>query len=80
MELAKQFANDVYPLLLLARRVEKMEALNLPNTICKKADVSQYDEFEKELDFQRRIFLFFLKLKIPQMLLLAKSIIFFTLP
>lgn len=47
MELAKQFANDGYPLLLLARRVEKMEALNLPNAICKKVDVSKYDEFEK---------------------------------
>lgn len=49
MELAKQFANDGYPLLLLARRVEKMEALKLPNTICKKVDVSNFDEFESAI-------------------------------
>lgn len=46
MEMAKQFSADDYPLLLLARRVEKMEALNLPNTICKKVDVTKKEEFE----------------------------------
>lgn len=46
MEMAKQFSNDGYPLLLLARRVEKMEALNLPKTICKKVDVTKREEFE----------------------------------
>jgi len=40
MEMAKEFAKDGYPMLLLARRVEKMEAMNLPNTICKKVDVT----------------------------------------
>jgi NADP-dependent 3-hydroxy acid dehydrogenase YdfG len=33
-------------MLLLARRVEKMEALNLPNTICKKVDVTDKEAFE----------------------------------
>lgn len=47
MEMAKQFAKDGYPLLLLARRVEKMEALNLPNTMCKKVDVTDLEGFEK---------------------------------
>lgn len=46
LELAKEFAKDGYPLLLLARRVEKMEALQLPNTLCKKVDVSKREEFE----------------------------------
>jgi NADP-dependent 3-hydroxy acid dehydrogenase YdfG len=46
MALAKKFSQDGYPLLLLARRVEKMENLNLPNTICKKVDVTNSVEFE----------------------------------
>ncbi|MCT4597757.1 MAG: SDR family oxidoreductase [Vallitalea sp.] len=47
MELAKKFAQDGYPLLLLARRVEKMEEMNLPNTMCKKVDVTDFESFEK---------------------------------
>ncbi len=47
LEMAKEFAKDGYPLLLLARRVEKMEALDLPNTLCRKVDVTQPEEFEK---------------------------------
>ncbi len=47
MELAKQFATDGYPLLLLARRVDRMEALNLPNTICRKVDVTDPLAFDK---------------------------------
>jgi len=46
MAMAKEFAEDGYPLLLLARRVEKMEALNLPSTICKKVDVTDRVAFE----------------------------------
>lgn len=46
MSLAKQFAEAGNPLLLLARRVEKMEALNLPNTLCRKVDVTDADAFE----------------------------------
>lgn len=45
MELAKAFAADGYPMLLLARRVEKMEALNLPNAMCRKVDVTDLDGF-----------------------------------
>lgn len=36
-----------YPLLLLARRVEKLEELNLPNTLCCKVDVTDLAEFHK---------------------------------
>ncbi len=46
MEIAKEFANDGYPLLLLARRIEKMEALNLENAICRKVDVTDKEAFE----------------------------------
>lgn len=37
---ARKLAAEGYPLLLLARRVEAMEALNLPNTLCRKVDVT----------------------------------------
>jgi len=47
MAMAKQFSADGYPLLLLARRVEKMEALKLPNTLCKKVDVTNAQSFEE---------------------------------
>lgn len=46
MELAKEFAKDGYPMLLLARRVEKMEALNLPNTMCRRVDVTDQETFK----------------------------------
>ena len=46
LEMAKEFANDGYTLLLLARRIEKMEALQLPNTMCRKVDVTNKEEFE----------------------------------
>ncbi len=36
---AKAFAEAGYPQLLLARRVERMEAMQLPNAICRKLDV-----------------------------------------
>ena len=36
---AQTFAREAYPLLLLARRVEKMEGLALPNAICRRVDV-----------------------------------------
>jgi len=47
LELAKEFAKDGYPMLLLARRVEKMENLNLPNTMCRGVDVTDRDSFER---------------------------------
>lgn len=49
MELAKEFSKDGYPTLLLARRVEKMEALNLTNTMCRKVDVTNKTSFENAI-------------------------------
>ncbi len=36
---AQAFSNAGYPLLLLARRLEKMEALSLPDAMCRAVDV-----------------------------------------
>ena len=41
--MAKRFSDAGHPLLLLARRVEKLEALNLPNTLCRAVDVTNPD-------------------------------------
>ncbi|MCG8474386.1 MAG: SDR family oxidoreductase [Cytophagales bacterium] len=46
---AKLFAEQGFPMLLLARRVEKIEALNLPNAICRKVDVTDYDALNKAI-------------------------------
>lgn len=40
METARQFSVMGHPLLLLARRTEPMQALNLPNTLCMSVDVT----------------------------------------
>lgn len=44
---AKQFSAAGHPLLLLARRIDKLEKLNLPNTLCRKVDVTDLATFEK---------------------------------
>ncbi len=36
---ARAFAADGHPLLLMARRLDRMEALGLPNTLCRQVDV-----------------------------------------
>lgn len=46
---AKRFSDAGHPLLLIARRVEKLEALNLPNSICAKVDVTNFDEVRKAI-------------------------------
>ncbi|EGR2177177.1 SDR family oxidoreductase [Vibrio parahaemolyticus] len=38
--IARRFSEEGQPLLLVARRVERLEALNLPNTLCEKVDVT----------------------------------------
>ncbi|MCB1065946.1 MAG: SDR family oxidoreductase [Verrucomicrobiae bacterium] len=42
---AKLFSANGHPLLLLARRLEPMEAMNLPNTLCRAVDVQDLDAF-----------------------------------
>ena len=43
--MAKKFSSEGHPLLLIARRVERLEALNLPHTISVKVDVTNKDDF-----------------------------------
>lgn len=43
---AKKFSVAGHPLLLLARRVENMEKLNLPHTLCRKVDITDVKAFE----------------------------------
>lgn len=46
LAVAKKFSGLGHPLLLLARRVEKMEALNLPHVVIKKLDVTDREQFK----------------------------------
>ncbi len=46
---AKMFSLLGHPLLLIARRVEKLEALNLSNTICAKVDVTDFDAVKETI-------------------------------
>ena len=39
-EIAKSFSEKGHPVLLLSRRLEKMEELTLPNSLCKSVDVT----------------------------------------
>lgn len=50
-ELALCFSKKGYPLLLLARRLEPLTELNLPNTICKSVDVQDLKAFESAVRF-----------------------------
>lgn len=43
--IARQFSNEGHPLLLLARRVEQLEALDLPNALCRRVDVTDAEAF-----------------------------------
>jgi NADP-dependent 3-hydroxy acid dehydrogenase YdfG len=42
---AKLFSENGYPVLLMARRLERMQALDLPESICEKVDVTNVEEF-----------------------------------
>ena len=47
---AQRFSQAGHSLLLLARRVEKLEELNLPNTLCRKVDVTDLAAFQAAVD------------------------------
>ncbi|KHA61939.1 oxidoreductase [Vibrio variabilis] len=44
--IARRLSEAGHPLLLLARRVERLVELNLPNTLCEKVDVTDKTTFE----------------------------------
>ncbi|WP_028868237.1 SDR family oxidoreductase [Psychromonas arctica] len=43
--IARRLSNSGHPLLLLARRIERIQALNLPNTLCEQVDVTDKASF-----------------------------------
>lgn len=45
--IAKQLSAKGHPLLLIARRLERLEALKLPETMCAKVDITDRGAFEK---------------------------------
>ena len=47
---AKAFSDAGYPLLLLARRLDQMQALNLPNAIIKEVDVLDLDAMKAAIN------------------------------
>lgn len=47
---AKSLSEQGYSLLLLARRIERLEALRLPNTICRKVDVTDIETFRSAVE------------------------------
>ena len=44
--IARRLSDAGHPLLLLARRIDRLEALALPNTLCEKVDVTDKASFE----------------------------------
>lgn len=48
-KLAERFSAEGHPLLLLARRLEPMQALNLPDTLCKSVDVTDLEEMKNAI-------------------------------
>ena len=54
--IAKMFSAEGHPLLLLARRIEKLEALELPNTLCSKVDVTDITSFERAIEKAEALF------------------------
>lgn len=49
MELAKRFSGQGHPVLMLARRSDIMENLELPNTICRSVDVTDFKGMESAI-------------------------------
>ncbi|WP_028116494.1 SDR family oxidoreductase [Ferrimonas senticii] len=44
--IARRMSDAGHPLLLLARRIDRLQALNLPNTLCEQVDVTDRASFE----------------------------------
>lgn len=44
--IARRLSNEGHPLLLIARRIERLQALNLENTMCAEVDVTNKASFE----------------------------------
>ncbi|UGA55638.1 SDR family oxidoreductase [Vibrio sp. VB16] len=44
--IARRLSKSGHPLLLIARRIDRLEALSLPNALCEKVDVTDKTSFE----------------------------------
>ena len=55
-ELAKTLSEQGHPLLLIARRIERLQALDLPNTICAKVDVADAAAFQQAVSHAEQEF------------------------
>lgn len=53
---ALNFAKAGHPLLLIARRIEKLEALNLENTICAKVDITDFTLLKETIKNAEKIY------------------------
>ncbi len=49
-EAARAFSREGYPLLLMARRVERLVALNLPDCLYEEVDVTDLESFRKAVE------------------------------
>jgi NADP-dependent 3-hydroxy acid dehydrogenase YdfG len=47
---ARAFSDAGHPLLLLARRLDRLEALKLPNTLCEKVDVTDRNQIKSAIE------------------------------
>ena len=47
---AQTFAKRGYPLLLIARRIDELDALNIPNSLCVKGDVTDLSSFKGAIE------------------------------
>ena len=48
--IAKHFSDLGHPLLLIARRLNNLKALNLPNTLCEQVDITNKATFEAAIE------------------------------
>lgn len=48
--IARAFSNAGHPLLLIARNVEKLKALKLPNTLCAAVNITERNAIQKTVD------------------------------
>ena len=46
---ARQFSEAGHPLLLLARRLERLQALELPNALCRMVDITKREQVEEAI-------------------------------
>lgn len=49
-ETARVFSREGYSLLLMARRVERLAALDLPHCLCEKVDVTDLESFKRAIE------------------------------